>query len=62
MLLMYVHLIHPQHISMILMFYDHDLDERCHFEFDHSFTYERVSHASDDPETVNLGIVIGLEG
>ena len=28
MLLMYVHIIHPQHRSMILIFDDHDLDER----------------------------------
>ena len=59
---MYVHLIHLQHISMILMFDDHDLDERYHYDFDHSFTYERVSHVYDDPETVHLGTVIGLEG
>ena len=62
MILMYVHLIHPQHISMILMFDDHDLDERYRSDFDHSFTYKRVSQAYDDPETINLGLVINLEG
>ena len=58
---MYVHLIHPQHRSMILMFDDHDLDERYQSDFGHRFTYERVLHAYDDPETVDLGKVIGLD-
>ena len=62
MILMYGHLIHPQQRSMILKFDDHDLNERYQSNFDHIFTYERVSHAYDDPEIVNLGIVIGLEG
>ena len=43
---------------MILMFDDHDLDVRYS---SHSFTYERVLHAYDDPETVDLGSMIGLE-
>ena len=62
MLLMYVHIIHPQHRSMILIFDDHDLDERYQYDSDHSFTHERVSYAYDDSETVNLGTMIGLEG
>ena len=41
----------------MLMFNDHDLDERYQSDYDHSITYERVSHAYDDPETVELGIV-----
>ena len=61
MILMYVHLIHPQHISMILMFGEHVLDERYHFDYGHSFTYERVLHAYDDSKTVNLGTLIGIE-
>ena len=61
MILMYVNLIHPQHRSMIFMFDDYDLDERYRSDSGHSFTYERVLHAYDDPEIVNLGIVIGLE-
>ena len=61
MILMYVHLIHPQHISMILMFDEYDLNERYHSDYGHSFTYERVLHAYDDYEIVNLGIVISLE-
>ena len=47
MILMYVHLIHPQHISMISMFDDYDLDERYQSNFDNSFTYMRVLHAYD---------------
>ena len=62
MISMYVHLIHPQHISMILMSNDHDLDERYLSDFDHNFTYERVLHAYDDSETVDHGTMIGLEG
>ena len=50
------------HESLILMFDDHDLDERYKCDFDHSFTYERVSHAYDDLKTIDLGTVIGLEG
>ena len=46
---------------MILMFDDHDLDERYQSDYDHSITYERVLHAYDDPKTIDLGIVIGLE-
>ena len=46
---------------MILMFDDHDLDERYQSDYDHSITYERVLHAYDDPETVDLGTMIGLE-
>ena len=46
---------------MILMFDDHDLDERYQSDNDHSITYERVLHAYDDPETIDLGTVIGLE-
>ena len=60
MILMYVQLIHPQHRSMILIFDDHDFDERYQFDYDHSITYERVLHAFDDLEKVDLGIVIGL--
>ena len=60
MILMYVHLIHPQHRSMILIFDDHDLDERYQSDYDHNITYERVLHAYDDPETVDLGTMIGL--
>ena len=46
---------------MILMFDDHDLDERYQFDYDHSITYEKVLHAYNDPKTIDLGIVIGLE-
>ena len=46
---------------MILMFDDHDLDERYQSDYDHSITYKRVLHAYDDHETIDLGIVIGLE-
>ena len=45
---------------MILMFDDHDLDERYQSDYDHRITYERVLHAYDDLETIDLGIVIGL--
>ena len=58
---MYVHLIHPQHKSMLWIFDDHDLDERYQFDSGHSFNYERVLHVYDDPQTVNLGTMIGLE-
>ena len=47
---------------MILIFNDHDFDERYQYDSDHNFSHERVSHAYDDPETVNLGTMIGLEG
>ena len=60
MILMYVYLIRPQHRFMILIFDDHDLDERYQSDYDHSITYERVLHAYDDLETVNLGTMIGL--
>ena len=46
---------------MILMFNDHDLDEIYQSNFGHSFTYDRVLHACDDPEIVNLDTVIGPE-
>ena len=46
---------------MILMFDDHDLDERYQSDYDHSITYERVLHAYDDHEIVDLGTMIGLE-
>ena len=46
---------------MILMFDDHDLDERYRSDYDHSITYEIVLHAYNDPETIDLGTVIGLE-
>ena len=46
---------------MILMFDDHDLDERYQSDYDHSITYERVRHAYNDLETIDLGTVIGLE-
>ena len=46
---------------MILMFDDHDLDERYQYDYDHSITYERVFHAYDDHEIVNLGTMISLE-
>ena len=36
MILMYVHLIYPQHGSMILMFDDHDLDDIYQSDYDHS--------------------------
>ena len=61
MILMYVNLIPPLHRSLILMFDDHDLDERYQSDYDHNITYERVLHAYDDPEIIDLGIVIGLE-
>ena len=54
MVLMYVHLIFPYHGFMILMFDDHDLDERYQLDYDHSITYERVLHAYDDLETIDL--------
>ena len=44
---------------MILMFDDHDLDERYQSDYDHSITYERVLHGYDDHETVVT--MIGLE-
>ena len=46
---------------MILMFDDHDLDERYRSDYDHSITYERVLHAYDDHETVGLGTMIVLQ-
>ena len=46
---------------MVLMFNDHDLDERYQSDYDYSITYERVLHAYDDHETVDLGTMIGLE-
>ena len=46
---------------MILMFEYHDLDERYQSDYDHSITYERVLLTYDDPETIDLGTVIGLE-
>ena len=46
---------------MTLMYYDHDLDERYQSDYDHSIPYERVLHHYDDPETINLGTMIGLE-
>ena len=46
---------------MISMFNDHDLDERYQSDYDHSIIYERVLYAYDDPKTIDLGIVIGLE-
>ena len=46
---------------MILMFDDHDLDERHQSNYDHSITYERVLNAYDDHETINLGTMIGIE-
>ena len=46
---------------MILMFDDRDLDERYQSNYDHSIIYERVLYAYDDLETIDLGIVIGLE-
>ena len=61
MLLMYVHLIRPYHISMVLMFDGHDLDESFQSDYDHSITYERVLHAYDDHEIIDLGTVIGLK-
>ena len=39
---------------MILVFDDHDLDERYQFDYDHSITYERVLHAYDDHEKIDL--------
>ena len=56
-----MHLIRLYHMSIILMFDDHDLDERYQSDYDHSITYERVLHAYDDPGTVNLGTVVGLK-
>ena len=46
---------------MILMFDDHDLDKRYQSNYDHSITCERFLHAYDDPKTIDLGTVIGLE-
>ena len=46
---------------MLLMFDDHDLDERYSSDYDNSIPYERVLHAYDDPETVYLGTLISLK-
>ena len=48
-------------ISMILIFDDHDLDKRYQVDYDNSITYERVLHAYDDLEIVDLGTIISLE-
>ena len=55
MILMHVHLIHPHHRFMILMMSLCSLILSYWFDFDHSFTNERVSPPFDDLETVDLG-------
>ena len=42
---------------MMLMFDDHDFDERYQSDYDHNITYERVLHVYDDPKIVELGTV-----
>ena len=46
---------------MILIFDDHDLDKRYQTDYDHNITYERILHAYNDLEIVDLGIMIGLD-